>query len=118
VRAWKYVLQEQLVDRFGLGVTVCHYPSGASKWNPIEYRLFSEISKHWAGQPLESYETLLRLIAETKTQTGLRVKSHLVSQHFQTGQRVSTEQMGQLFMRKHKVLPEWNYTLCPRQNPN
>ena len=118
VRAWKYVLQEQLVDRFGLGVTVCHDPSGASKWNPIEHRLFSKISKHWAGQPLESYETLLRLIAETKTQTGLRVKSHLVSQHFQTGQRVSAEQMGQLFMRKHKVLPEWNYTLCPRQNPN
>jgi hypothetical protein len=117
VRAWKHVLQEQLVDRFGLGVTVCHYPSGASKWNPIEHRLLSEISKHWAGQPLESYETLLRLIAETKTQTGLRVKSHLVSQHFQTGQRVSAEQMGQLFVRKHKVLPEWNYTLCPRHNP-
>jgi hypothetical protein len=49
VRAWKYALQEQLVDRFGLGVTVCHYPSGASKWNPMEHRLFSEISKHWAG---------------------------------------------------------------------
>jgi hypothetical protein len=49
VRAWKYALQEQLVDRFSLGVTVCHYPSGASKWNPIEHRLFSEISKHWAG---------------------------------------------------------------------
>ena len=118
VRAWKYALQEQVADRFDLEVTVCHYPTGASKWNPIEHRLFSEISKHWAGQPLDSYQTILRLIGETKTQTGLRVKSHLVSKHFGTGKKVSAEQMTQLLLVKHKVLPEWNYTLYPRKNPN
>ena len=118
VRAWKYALQEQVVDRYNLEVTVCHYPPGASKWNPIEHRLFSEISKHWAGQPLDSYETILRLIAETKTQTGLRVKSHLVSKHFEVGKKVSAEQMSQLRLVKHRVLPDWNYTLYPRQNPN
>jgi Rhodopirellula transposase DDE domain len=118
VRAWKCALQERVVNRFDLEVTVCHYPTGASKWNPIEHRLFSEISKHWAGQPLDSYQTLLRLIAETKTQTGLRVKSHLAGQHFETGKKVSAKQMSQLFMVKHKVLPEWNYILYPRQNPN
>ena len=118
VRAWKYALQEQVADRFDLEVTVCHYPTGASKWNPIEHRLFSEISKHWAGQPLDSYPTLLRLIAETQTQTGLRVKSHLVTKHFETGKKISADQMGQLLLVKHKVLPEWNYTLYPRENPN
>jgi len=118
VRAWKYALQEQVVDRFDLELIVCHYPTGASKWNPIEHRLFSEISKHWAGQPLDSYQTILRLIGETKTQTGLRVKSHLVSKHFDTGKKISAEQMSQLLMLKHKLLPEWNYTLYPRQNPN
>jgi len=118
VRAWKYALQEQVVDRFDLELIVCHYPTGASKWNPIEHRLFSEISKHWAGQPLDSYETILRLIAETKTQTGLRVKSHLVSKHFETGKKISTEQMSQLRLVRHSVLPEWNYTLSPRQNRN
>jgi Rhodopirellula transposase DDE domain len=61
-RLWKCALQEKLVDRFGLSVTVCHYPTGASKWNPIEHRLFSEISKHWAGQPLVDYPTIVRLI--------------------------------------------------------
>ena len=30
-----------LCDRLGLEVTVCHYPTGCSKWNPIEHRLFS-----------------------------------------------------------------------------
>jgi hypothetical protein len=114
VRAWKYALQQQLADPFGLEVTVCHYPTGASKWNPIEHRLFSEISKHWAGQPLESYDTLLRLIRETKTQTGLRVNSYLVSKHFETGRKISNTEMQQLSLQKHPVLPQWNYTLHPR----
>jgi hypothetical protein len=72
-RLWKYALQEKLVDPYELTVTVCHYPTGASKWNPIEHRLFSEISKHWAGQPLIDYPTVVRLIGETRTQTGLTV---------------------------------------------
>lgn len=118
VRAWKYALQEQVADRFDLEVTVCHYPTGASKWNPIEHRLFSEISKHWAGQPLDSYDTILRLIRETKTQTGLCVTSRLVSKPFETGKKISAEQMSQLSLVKHRILPDWNYTLYPRQNPN
>jgi len=118
VRAWKYALQEQVADRFDLEVTVCHYPTGASKWNPIEHRLFSEISKHWAGQPLDSYDTIVRLIRETQTQTGLKVKSRLVTKHFETGKKISPEQMSQVALVKHKVLPEWNYTLYPRENPN
>lgn len=118
VRAWKYSLQEQVVDRFDLEVTVCHYPTGASKWNPIEHRLFSEISKHWAGQPLDSYDTILRLIRETQTQAGLTVRSSLVSKPFATGRKISTQQMSQLALVKHPVLPDWNYTLYPRENPN
>jgi hypothetical protein len=51
-RAWKERLQVQMCDRFGLTVTVCHYPTGCSKWNPIEHRLFSQISRNWAGYPI------------------------------------------------------------------
>lgn len=116
VRAWKFALQEKVVDRFALEVVVCHYPPGASKWNPIEHRLFSEISKHWAGQPLDSYATILRLIRETKTQTGLRVRSQLVRKNYATGQKISKAQMEELSLVRHQVLPQWNYTLYPRQN--
>ena len=70
-RAWKHNLQEVLCDRFGLTVTVCHYPTGASKWNPIEHRFFSEISKNWAGKPLDSYETVLNYARSTTTCGGL-----------------------------------------------
>ncbi len=48
---WKVGLQA-LADEFDLTITVTHYPTAASKWNPIEHRLFSQISDNWAGQPL------------------------------------------------------------------
>jgi len=117
-RLWKYALQKNLVDRYQLAVTVCHYPTGASKWNPIEHRLFSEISKHWAGQPLTDYPTILRLIAETKTKTGLRVNCSLSTDYYPTKIKVSDEQMGELDLLKHPTLPDWNYTLFPRLDRN
>lgn len=117
-RAWKLALQEQLADHFGLAVTVCHYPTGASKWNPVEHRLFSEISKHWAGQPLTDLPMIVRLIDETQTQTGLRVKGILNSKYYPTKTTVSDAQMQSLDLLKHSVLPEWNYTLFPRLNRN
>jgi len=118
VRAWKWQLQEQLVDPFGLTVTVCHYPTGASKWNPIEHLLFSMISIHWAGIPLVSFDTIVRLIRQTKTKTGLRVFCRLVKQFFPTGQKISKAQMRLLSLVPHEVLPAWNYTLSPRKNRN
>ena len=117
-RAWKWALQKHLVDRCQLPVTVCHYPSGASKWNPIEHRLFSEISKHWAGVPLETYPLIAQLIGETTTTTGLTVTSHLVTKNYPTGLKISNAQMRELRLRKHRVLPQWNYTLLPRKTPN
>lgn len=117
-RAWKLALQEKLADRYELGVTVCHYPSGASKWNPVEHRLFSEISKHWSGQPLTDYETILGLIGGTRTQSGLRVNCALTTKDYPTKIRVSNHQMDELEMLKHPILPEWNYTLLPRTTRN
>jgi hypothetical protein len=118
VRAWKYELYRQLVEPFDLEITVCHYPTGASKWNPIEHRFFSEISKHWAGQPLDSYETIQRLINETTTKTGLRAHALLVSNYYPTGQKVSDQQMREIRVHNHGILPTWNYTLRPAENRN
>ena len=106
------------MDPYQLGVTVCHYPTGASKWNPVEHRLFSEISKHWGGQPLADYPTIVRLIRGTRTQTGLLVNCTLSTKHYPTDVQVSKPQMVGLDLLKHPVLPEWNYTLLPRTNRN
>jgi hypothetical protein len=113
-RAWKYFLQHNLCDPYRISITVAHYPSGASKWNPIEHRLFGEISKNWAGVPLESYETILNFIRTTTTKTGLRVQSTLVDKQYQTGVTFSDKQMAALAIERCPVLPKWNYTIKPR----
>ena len=112
-RAWKYFLQHRLCDVHRLTVTVAHYPTGASKWNPIEHRLFSEISKNWRGVPLESYETILNFIGTTTTATGLRVQSTLVNRTYNTGIRITNKQMASLSIEYDPSLPRWNYTIRP-----
>lgn len=113
-RAWKHQLQTRLCDPFALEVTVCHYPPGASKWNPIEHRLFSYVSNNWAGEPLASLETLLNFIRTTQTQTGLRVKASLNQKRYPTGVKPSLQEMKTLNLAHHELLPKWNYTLAPR----
>lgn len=113
-RAWRLGLQERLCDRHGLTVTVSHYPTGASKWNPIEHRLFGEISKNWAGRPLDSYETILNYARSTTTSTGLAVKSYLVKRHYDKGVRISDEALAGLQLERHDTQPDRNYTLTPR----
>jgi hypothetical protein len=113
-RVWKRDLQEKVADRFGLTLTVCHYPTGASKWNPVEHRLFNEISKTWAGCPLRSFDDVVHYITDTKTDTGLTVQAHLVTQTYATGVKVPDEQMDALNIEFHDVCPQWNYTLRPR----
>ena len=116
-RARKYELQHKLCDPFGLCVTVCHYPPGASKWNPIEHRLFSAISNNWEGVPLNSYETIFKYMRTTKTTPkngpGLNVKATLVRKRYSNGQKVSDKEMSKLQLKKHDTLPNWNYSLSP-----
>ena len=107
-------MQEQLSDRYGLSVTVCHYPTGCSKWNPIEHRLFSQISLNWAGKPLRSLDTMLKYIRGTTTQTGLTVRAGCLEGTFEKGQKVSDDQMQQLNIEQHSVCSQWNYTIRPR----
>ena len=113
-RVWKHQLQAQLCDRHGLAVTVCHYPTGCSKWNPIEHRLFGPISLNWAGHPLATWDTLLGYLRATTTQTGLTVRAALHNGTYQTGERVSDAAMATLNLTRHQVCPTWNYTLRPR----
>jgi hypothetical protein len=114
-RLWKQQLQEQLSDHLGLTITVCHYPTGCSKWNPIEHRLFSHISLNWAGKPLRSWELLLGYIRGTTTTTGLVVEAFRQVGVYATGQTVSDAEMAALNLTRHDVCPSWNYTIRPRQ---
>jgi hypothetical protein len=113
-RRWKQQLQVRLADPFGLEITVCHYPTGASKWNPVEHLLFSQISQTWAGTPLTSIAVLLDAIRHTTTTTGLRVRAQLLPDVYTRGCTVTDEEMASLHIDKHKTCPQWNYTIKPR----
>jgi len=111
-RLWKWELQ-QLANRTGLSITVCHFPPGTSKWNKIEHRLFSYISTNWRGRPLVSLAVIVNLIASTRTQEGLRVRCELDKGQYPKGQEISDEQMAQIRLAPHRFHPDWNYTIHP-----
>jgi len=113
-RAFKYWLQNRLCDPHSLVVTVYHYPTGASKWNPVDHRLFSEITKNWAGRPLDSFETLIAYASTTRTATGLTVRAQLVDRPYEKGLRISKTQMSELDIEPHATQPKRNYTIYPR----
>jgi hypothetical protein len=113
-RNWKKQLQESLVDPYNLEVMVCHYPTGASKWNLIEHRLFSFISLNWAGIPLRSLKIMLNLIRGTTTNTGLKVYAALIKRTYPTQVKVSDQDMASLNILKRSICPHWNYIIKPR----
>jgi hypothetical protein len=113
-RAFKHEVQNRLCDPHCLVVTLCHYPTGASKWNPIEHRLFSEISKNWAGRPLDSLDTLLAYASSTRTNSGLEVTARLIDRTYEKGMRITNAQMRALDIEPHSIQPNRNYTIYPR----
>ena len=109
---WKSELQ-RWADETGLTLVVTHYPTSASKWNWIEHRLFSAITGNWAGEPLVSYETVLKFIRTTKTETGLRCRAYLDKTVYAIRKKLSPEQKRSINLFPHHVLPKWNYTIKP-----
>ena len=112
-RLWKVSLQD-FADRTGLTVTVCHLPPGTSKWNKIEHRLFSQVSRNWRGHPLVSHEVIVNLIGSTKTTTGLKVRSKLDKRQYLDGIKIPDKQMKTLSLVRDGFHGEWNYTIVPR----
>lgn len=113
LRLWKWELQ-RLADETGLEISLAHFPPGTSKWNKIEHRLFSFITQNWRGKPLISHEVIVNLIAATTTRTGLRVQSALDTNTYESGIRISEQQMQELNIRRDEFHGEWNYTILPR----
>jgi hypothetical protein len=113
-RLWKVALQE-LADAIGLKLRVCHFPPGTSKWNKIEHRLFSYITKNWRGRPLLTHQAVVNLIASTRTKTGLIVQAALDTHKYETGIKVSDEEMSKLRLTPADFHGEWNYSIAPRR---
>lgn len=111
---WKHELA-RLAAATGLEIIVCHYPPGTSKWNKIEHRLFSRITGNWRGRPLATYQTIISLIANTTTRSGLTVQCELDPNLYPTKIRITKSQQESIPLRRHEFHGEWNYTIAPAQ---
>ena len=114
-RLWKVALQ-RLADELGFPIHVCHFPPGTSKWNKIEHRLFCFITQNWRGRPLVSHQAIVELISNTTTDTGLIVRAALDETEYQTGLKISDEELAQVKLKRAKFHGEWNYSIRPNKN--
>ena len=113
-RLWKVELQK-MANRTGLTITVCHFPPGTSKWNKIEHRMFSFITKNWRGKPLIDRATIVNLIGSTKTKEGLKIRCELDTRTYPKGIKVPDAQLEKVNLKKHKFHGDWNYTIYPNK---
>ena len=113
-RLWKWELQRWATET-GLSVSVCHFPPGTSKWNKIEHRLFSFISRNWRGHPLVSVAVIVSLIAATRTSTGLKVRCELDPGRYPEGEQVTDAQWSSIRIQRAPFHGDWNYTIRPKR---
>lgn len=111
-RLWKIEIQK-LSDEIGIPITVCHFPPGTSKWNKIEHRMFSAISMNWRGRPLTSHEVVINLISATTNKSGLKIKCDLDKNKYETGKKISDEELSTVNITFHEVNRKLNYTIYP-----
>ena len=112
-KGWKYELQEKMASNYKIDITVCHYPPGASKWDPIEHRLFSAISINWAGVPLDSIDTMLNLIRNSTNKSGLIIESFYIGKSYEKGKKYSDEIMERINIEHWPIVPDLSYTIHP-----
>jgi hypothetical protein len=111
-KLWKVELQ-RFSNEIEIPIVVCHFPPGTSKWNKIEHRMFSAISMNWRGRPLTSHEVIINLISSTTNKSGIEINAELDTNKYQTGIKVSKNQLSQVNIEYHKVNEKWNYTISP-----
>ena len=92
---------------------MCHFPPGTSKWNKIEHRMFSFITKNWRGKPLATLETVINLIGNTKTKNGLAIEVMMDSRQYQKGRKISDQDFDSINLKPRRFHGEWNYVIKP-----
>ncbi len=114
-RLWKVELQK-LSNELNKSIQICHFPPGTSKWNKIEHKMFCFITQNWRGRPLISRQTVVQLIANTTTKSGLVIKAALDENEYKTGIKISDEELKKVNLHRNEFHGNWNYTIKPNQN--
>jgi len=107
-----FIVKEQfkkLAENLKMQIVVAHYPPYCSKWNPVEHRAFSYISKKWQGVVFENYDIIKELAEQTTTKTGFSVKAYINTKLYETGKKASAEFLKTMPVIFNEFLPKWNY---------
>lgn len=102
-----------MVNEIGVEIRVAHYPPYASKWNPIEHRLFPHITRSMQGIILKDHEITKKLIEKTTTETGLMVSANIIKRSYKKGKKVAENFKESMKIKFDRVLGEWNYRVIP-----
>ena len=112
VKLWKFELQK-FANEIGKSIAVCHFPPGTSKWNKIEHKMFCQISQNWRARPLIDLETIVELIGNTTTTTGLKIKTKVDFMTYEKGKKISSKELKTINITPSDFHGEWNYTIHP-----
>lgn len=105
---------QRVVNGFGIPIRVAHYPAYCSKYNPIERRLFSHVSRACQGILFDNLQTVVELMSKTATSAGLSIQVHVIDKIYELGRKASEtfkKKMPILFDKERK---HWNYKIVPQ----
>jgi Rhodopirellula transposase DDE domain len=110
-----YAFKEQMLifaKTIGKDLVICHYPPYASKWNPIEHRLFAHVHHAMQGVVFSDYNIVKELIEKTVTKSGLIVKVRILVKQFDTGIKGAKEKIDNKRICHHPIIPELSYRIA------
>lgn len=115
INVFKVELQK-LCNTLNIKITICHYPPYASKWNPIEHRVFPHVTLAMEGVVLETHEQVRTLMEKTTTKTGLQVTVNIIKKTYNIGKVVSKKALDYLNIKYDDIVPGLNYSISPATN--
>lgn len=111
-----YIFKEdlqKLVNQIGIPIRVAHYPPYCSKYNPIERRMFSHVTRACQGVVFHTVDIIQRMMARTWTSTGFSVTVDLISKTYEKARKASARFLETFPVQFHDPLPLLNYTISP-----
>jgi hypothetical protein len=105
---------QRLVNAIGISIRVAHYPPYCSKYNPIEHRLFSQVTRAWSGLIFRTLDIVTAGLKRVSTRTGLKLTYNVLDKLYALKRTVSNNFLATRSFKRHKLLPDWNYTLAPQ----
>lgn len=95
----------------GVSLVICHYPPYASKWNPIEHRLFCHVHRATGGVIFDTYRRVVDAMANTYTTTGVNVIVRMNWKAYKTGEKMDKKKLDSKKIIKHHKIPDLNYRI-------